>query len=987
MRKSIAKLLTILSLFSAAVFSAAAQESAKGVGGTVTDESGLPVPGAVVTLLSTKDYAVTDGNGHYALPHAVKGNIVECSCLGMENAKAVVDGPVLDIRMSASKYVLDESSVVSIGYGAVKKKDLTGAVASVSGEQLSSFATSSVSEALQGRLAGVEVRSVTNEPGSTVSIRVRGTNSINGGNDPLWIIDGFPGMAAMLNTADIESVEVLKDASATAIYGSRGSNGVIIVTTKKGTEGKTSVDYNGSVGVGFVANKLDLLDAAEYMQYQNILQKKSVFSQDEIDAAGKGTDWQDLIYKPAVTNDHSVLVKAGTKTTKIAVGGSILDQQGIIPNSSYTKMSMRTSITHAISSTLDLTAGLIYTRTHHNKQSGIVSQILKATPTLPAYQEDGSYTSLRDYYTFSPSGLKNPMALVNEKEYKWVSNRTMANAALTWKPFKGFSIRGAFNANLSNSRQDDYVSTKMPDSLGEISISTGEAHDITGEVTANYSTKINGHSISAMIGSTYEESVSRSTAMSGSDLTSDVAKTYGIASAGKFGTPSAGYAKWVMLSFLGRVNYSYKDRYLATVNFRADGSSRYSKGHKWGAFPSMALAWRISEEEFMKNVSIINNFKLRAGWGMTGNTAISPYATLDLLTPEKTVFNKELYTIYHPSSAYRFGLVWETTEQWNVGVDYGMWRDRLRLTADFYNKNTYNLLNTVELPGSSGYTNGTKNIGTMLNYGFEMQLDGRAVETKDFKWDIGCNISLNRNRVVELPDHEDVYGTKRSITIINDYVNILREGQPIGVFYGYVEDGYDDKGRIKYVDTDLSGKIDEKDKQIIGDPNPKMTYGLSTTLKWKWFTLSAYFQGSVGNDIYSLSMASLCYNYAGSKGINTMKAVLNDHWSEDNPNAQFPALTPAATASLKMSDRFVYDGSYFRMKNLELSYDIPMEKVKWINRLNIYVSGQNLFTITKYPFYDPDVNTYGGSSSVSQGIDNFSYPSTRSYTFGVRVNF
>ncbi len=986
MRKFSAHLFAFAAFAALLCIPAFAQEN-RGVGGTVTDEAGTPLPGVVVTLLSNKDYVITDNDGHYSLPNAVRGNVLECSCLGMENARAVVDGPVADIRMTASKYVLDESSVVSIGYGAVKKKDLTGAVASVSGEQLSSFATSSVSQALQGRLAGVEVRSVTNEPGSTVSIRVRGTNSINGGNDPLWIIDGFPGMAAMLNTADIESVEVLKDASATAIYGSRGSNGVIIVTTKKGREGSTSVDYNGSVGVGFVSNKLDLLDASEYMQYQNILQKKSVFPQEEIDAAGKGTDWQDLIFRPAVTNDHSVLVKAGTKNTKIAVGGSILDQQGIIPNSSYTRMSMRTSITHAISSTLDLTAGLIYTRTHHNKQSSILSSILMATPTLPAYQEDGSYTSLRDYYTFSPSGLKNPMALVNEKEYKWVSNRTMANMALTWKPFKGFFLRGAFNANISNSRQDNYVSTRMPDSLGEISISTGDAHDITGEVTANYSVKLGGHSISAMIGSTYEESVSRSTAMSGSDLTSDVAKTYGIASAGKFGTPSAGYAKWVMLSFLGRVNYNYRDRYLATVNFRADGSSRYSKGHKWGAFPSMALAWRISEEEFMKNVSVINNFKLRAGWGMTGNTAISPYATLDLLTPEKTVFNKELYTIYHPSSKYRFGLVWETTEQWNVGIDYGMWRDRLRLTADFYWKNTYDLLNTVELPGSSGYTDGTKNIGTMRNWGFELQIDGRAVETRNFKWDIGGNLSLNRNRVMELPDHEDVYGTKRSITIINDYINLLREGQPIGVFYGYVEDGYDDKGRVKYIDTDKSGKIDEKDKQIIGDPNPDLTFGLNTAFSYRRFTLSAYFQGSVGNDIYSLSMASLCYNYAGAKGINTMKAVLNDHWTEDNPNAAFPALTPAATASLKMSDRFVYDGSYFRLKNLELSYDIPVDKVRWINRINVYLSAQNLFTLTKYPFYDPDVNSYGGSSSVSQGIDYFSYPPTRSYTFGLRVNF
>ena len=959
------------------------------VKGKVVDELGEPVIGASIFVKSLPGVGAISGNdGGFEIGEVPSDAVLVCSYIGMENVEVPVSGKDrIVIAMTPDSYLLDGGRVVSIGYGAVRKRDLTGAVASVKGEELNSFSSSSVAQALQGRLAGVEVRTTGSEPGSTMQIRIRGTNSISGGNDPLWIIDGFPGNANMINTSDIESVEVLKDASATAIYGSRGSNGVIIVTTRHAKEGVTKVDYNGSASVAFVDNKLDLLNASEYMTYQNTLQKKSVFSEEEIASAGAGTDWQDLIFNPAWTHDHSVTVTAGLNKTNVAAGLSYLGQEGIIKNSSYDKISFRTSISHDISRTLNLSAGIIYSRTIHFKQNGILSQILMATPTVSPYTEDGSYTSLRDYYSFSPSGLKNPEALVNEKEYKWTSNRTMANAALTYSPVKGLKIRGAFNANIADSRQDDYVSTKMPDSLGEIYIATSTGMHYNGEITATYTTKIKGHSISAMVGSTYEQNQTKGTAMSATGLMSDVAKTYGIASAQNIGTPSASYSKWSMLSFMGRVNYIYKDRYLATVNFRADGSSRYSVGNKWGAFPSIALAWRVSEEGFMKKAQAVNNLKLRVGYGVTGNPAISPYETLDLLTPAKTIFDKTAYTIYHPSSYYRFGLSWETTAQFNVGIDLGLFRDRLRVTADYYYKNTYDLLSTVDLPSSSGYISGTKNIGTMINQGMEIQIDARPVDIKDFKWDISANISLNRNKVGKLPDGEDVYGTKRSITIINDYINLLREGQPIGVFYGYVEDGYDDKGRIQYIDFDNSGRIDEKDKRIIGDPNPDFTFGFTTSFNYRRFSLSAYFQGSYGNDIYSLSMASLCYNYSGSKGINTMKAVLNDHWTELNPNATFPALTAAATASLKMSDRFVYDGSYLRLKNLEFSYLIPVEKAKHLSKLQVYVSAQNLWTLTSYPFYNPDVNTYGGSSSVNQGIDYFSYPLAKSVTLGLRVNF
>ena len=625
--------------------------------------------------------------------------------------------------------------------------------------------------------------------------------------------------------------------------------------------------------------------------------------------------------------------------------------------------------------------------------SGLLSSIVVATPTVPAINEEtGEYTLLRTVYSFSPSGLKNPYASVRETEYKWTSNRTMANMSFIWKPIKQLTVKAAANVNASNTTQDDYVKTTMLDSTGSASIEHGEGQQIESDNTITWADNIGDHKFSVMGGLTFEQSISRTTSVSGTGFLSDLAGVYGIGGAELPKTPTASYSKWVMLSFLARANYSWKDKYLLTASIRADGSSRYSKGSKWGTFPSAAFAWRASDEDFIKDhLPQVNNLKLRIGYGSTGNTAISPYATMELLTSGETVFGKTVVVRNTPSNQYAYGLIWETTNQFDTGVDLGLWRDRVRITADYYYKHTYNLLNTVDLPNSSGYISGTKNIGTMMNKGVEFQLDARVIDTKNLHWDLGGNISFNRNEVVELPYHEDVYGAKRSITILQDYINLLREGEPIGIFYGYQEAGYDDKGKLTYVDRSgpdgiPDGKINEYDKVKIGDPNPDFTFGLNTTLTWKRLSLSAYVYGSVGNDIYSLSMAHLCYQYAGGRGMNTLKEVFYNHWSEDNTEAKYPALTSAATASLKLSDRFVYDGSYVRLKNLELAYNIP-SPAQWVKKFVAYVSAQNLVTLTEYPFYSPDADSYGGSSSVNQGIEYYTYPAAKSFTVGVRMGF
>lgn len=987
------KLITLaLALFGTFVANAARQVN---ITGKVVDEGGEPLVGVYVEVRGEKGMtALTDLQGRYSIQGVSADATLVFTYIGMTTLEEPVNGrSVIDVVMKEDALALEGSQVVEIGYGSVQKKDLTGSVASVKGDVLSSYTSGTVHDALQGRVAGLVVKTTGAAPGASPMIRIRGTSSINGGNNPLWIIDGFAGMPGMLNNADIESVEVLKDASATAIYGSRGSNGVIIVTTKKARDGISQVEYNGSESIATLAKKLPLMNASEYMEYQNEISNSEYFSEEDIEDPEYNTDWQDLLFRKAHVREHSLSVRGSVGKTRVAAGLSWMDQEGIMIGTDYSKLSMRTSVNHEISKTLSIQANMMYTRSLRHTMSGLLSSIVVSTPTVPAINEEtGEYTLLREVYSFSPSGLKNPYASVRETEYKWTSNRTMTNMAFIWKPVKQLTIKAAANLNASNSTQDDYIKTTMLDSTGSASIEHGEGQQIESDNTITWADQIGDHRFSVMGGATFEQSISRTTGVSGTGFLSDLAGVYGIAGAEIAKAPTASYSKWVMLSFIGRANYSYKDKYLATVSLRADGSSRYSKGSKWGTFPSAALAWRASEEGFIKNnIKFINNLKFRVGYGSTGNTAIEPYATMDLLTAGDAVFGKTVVPRNTPSNKYAYGLIWETTDQFDAGVDLGLWRDRIRITADYYYKNTYNLLNTVDLPNSSGYMNGTKNIGTMMNKGFEFQLDARIINMKNLQWDLGGNISFNRNKVVELPYGEDVYGTKRSITIMQDYINLLREGEPIGIFYGYKEAGYDDTGKLTYMDYSgpdgvPDGKINEYDKVKIGDPNPDYTFGVNTTITWRGLSLSAYVQGSVGNDIYSLSMAHLCYQYAGGRGMNTLKEVLYDHWTDDTPDAKYPSLTAASTASLKMSDRFVYDGTYVRLKNLELSYAIPFPQ-KWVKKCVVYVSAQNLVTLTDYPFYSPDADSYGGSSSVNQGIEYYTYPAAKSFTLGVRVGF
>ncbi|MFN3380392.1 MAG: SusC/RagA family TonB-linked outer membrane protein, partial [Runella zeae] len=817
--------------------------------------------------------------------------------------------------------------------------------------------------------------------------------------EPLYVVDGFPTSGSnptILNNSDIESIEILKDASATAIYGSRGANGVVLITTKQGKAGKTQVDYEGSYSIQTLRKKLDLMNAKEYATFYNMQATNDgvapYFTQSQIDGFGEGYDWQNLIFRKAPMQTHNLTVSGGNEKTRYSIGGSIFGQQGIIIGSDYNRYSLRANVTTDVSKKFNLSYGATLTNINTSRQNNgggnrggsMISAAISAPPTLTPYNDDGSYRVLATSYPFISNVITNPLNYVNEQTDEVRANRVLANVAMTFKPFEGLAIKISGGIENSDDRTDAYTTTNFINSQGSASVSTAQGRSLLSENTISYNKSVGKHSLSAVAGFTYQDFRNTSLGASGVGFLSNVTETANLGSANTPGIPSTSYSFATLLSYLGRVNYSYNNKYLATVSFRADGSSRYSEGNKWGYFPSAALAWRVSEEEFLKNVPFISDLKVRASWGQTGSQAISPYATLNNLSAGKTVFDDALYNTFAPGTRLPGNLKWETTEQADFGIDAAFQNNRYRLSVDYYIKNTRDLLNTVQLPIGFGFTSTIQNVGQIQNKGLEIALDARVID-KAFKWDLGGNISFNRNKVIKLYNGADILGGTVGVTLINDNANLLREGQPMSVFFGYLKDGYTDRGKEKYKDLNGDGIINQLDKTIIGNPNPDFIYGLNSTMSYKGLELTLFLQGTQGNDLLNVSSINNTLDYGF--GLNMPREVLYNHWSPTNPNAKYPVIS--RSNSYNYSDRLVEDGSYLRLRNIQLAYSLPLQqwRVNWMRTAQVYVSGQNLLTFTKYSWWDPETNSQGGANSIGQGIDHYSYPTSKAVTFGVRVGF
>ncbi|WP_338876419.1 TonB-dependent receptor [Spirosoma sp. SC4-14] len=967
-------------------------------GRVMAGDTKQPLPGVSVSVEGTTSGTTTDADGRFRLNLPSAQSVVVFSYIGYVSQRVDVGGRTqLDITLEEDNKALNE--VVVVGYGTVRKSDLTGSLAQVKAKEINAFPATNVLQALSGRAPGVQVIQNTGAPGGSISVRIRGTNSIQGSNEPLYVIDGFPisgSNPTQLNNADIESMEILKDASATAIYGSRGANGVVLITTKHGKAGRTQVNYEGSYSVQTLRKKLDLMNAQEYATFYNEQAAndglKPYFTQDQVNSFGQGFDWQNLVFRKAPMQNHSLNISGGTEKTQFSVGGSVFLQDGIIKSSDYNRYSLRANVNTEVSKKFSFNLSTTLTRVITNAQNSgggnrggtLISSVITAYPTLTPYNDDGSYRVLATAYPWGSNVLTNPLNFINEQKNRTLSNKELANAALIYKPIPELSIKISGGIENNDDRTDSYTTRNFVNSQGSASVSTTQFTSLLSENTISYlKTFAQKHTISAVAGFTYQDFLTTTLGASGTGFISDASQTYDIGSASTPGIPSSSYSKATLMSYLGRVNYNFADKYLLTVSFRADGSSRYSDGNKWGYFPSGALAWRVSNEEFFKNIQFLSDLKLRVGYGATGSQAISPYSTLNQLGSGKTVFDDALYTYYAPGTRLPGNLKWETTQQTDVGLDAAFLNNRLRLTADYYIKNTRDLLNTVQLPSSLGFTSTIQNVGAIQNKGVELGLDGDVL-TGPFRWSISGNISFNRNKVVKLYGGQDVFGSAINTTAVNDYVNILREGRPLGQFYGYVEDGYDEKGKIKYKDLDGDGVISAKDKTYIGNPNPKFIYGFNSTMSYKNFDFTFFLQGSQGNDIYDVSSIGLLdYGF----GLNMTKDVYNNHWTAANPTAKYPIIS--RTTSVNISNRFVENGSYLRLRTIQLAYNIPFQKlnVKWITSAQVYVSGQNLLTLTKYSWWDPEINSLGGSNSIMQGVDYYSYPTAKTVTFGVRAGF
>jgi TonB-linked SusC/RagA family outer membrane protein len=975
------------------------------VTGKVVDETSQPLPGVNVVEKGTTNGATTDAEGNYKINVGAGATLIFTFVGYATQEVAVRSQTTINIQLAADVSTLSE--IVVVGYGEVKKSDLTGSVAQVKAEQINAFPATNVLQALSGRAPGVQVIQNTGAPGAAVSVRVRGVNSVQGSNEPLYVIDGFPvgSGVAILNNADIESLEVLKDASATAIYGSRGANGVVLITTKRGKSGKVQVDYEGSYSVQTLRKKLSLMNAREYGEFYNLQAKNDNiaprYTQAELDALGEGYDWQNSIFRSAPMQSHSLNVAGGNDKTRYSIGGSFLGQEGIILASNYNRYSLRANISTDVSKKFNVTYSSTLSKIQSdrrtseggNRGGSLIASIMANAPVVDPFNDDGT---LDDYQDFTKRPLwisiGNPFFNINETKNNLTSNLILSNLALTFKPIEGLAIKISGGIESNDTRVDASTIpaiTATRNQQGSASISASQFTSLLSENTVSYNKSIGNHTINAVAGFTFQDFKNTSVNGSGVGYVSSSIETGDLASATTPGLPSSSYSYAVLLSGLARVNYSFNNRYLATVSWRTDGSSRYSPGNKWGFFPSAALAWKISEEQFLKENTIISDLKVRASWGKTGSQAINPYQTLNNLVSGKTAFDNTLYTTYAPATTLPNNLKWETTEQVDVGIDASFYNDKYRLSIDLYNKNTGDLLNSVQLPTGLGYSSTIRNVGEIQNRGLEISLDARLID-KEVKWNLGGNIAFNRNKVVKLYDGRDILANPVNITLINDNLNLLREGQPMSVFFGYQADGYTDKGQVKYKDLSGAngvpdGQINQFDKTIIGNPNPNYIFGLNSSVSYKGLELTVFLQGVQGNQLVNMSAVGNKLDYGF--GLNMLRDVYLSNWTPENPNAKYPIIS--RVNSYNYSDRLVEDGSYIRLRTIQLAYTVPLQQlgVKGLRSARFFASGQNLLTITNYSWWDPEVNSLGGANSLGQGIDWYTYPTAKTITFGLNLGF
>ena len=1033
--------------------------------GTVTDDSNEPLIGAGVTYAGTNVGVITDMDGNYSIKK-IKGGVLQFSSIGMKTREVKIDGQnVVNITLSSDDLVLEDAVV--IGYGSLSRRDLTGSVSSIKSDELTKSGSRNVVGALQGQVAGLSITSQSGEPGAGFNIKIRGNNSINAGTTPLFVIDGmqmdissgevattsstgsgtFDPMS-FINPNDIESIEVLKDATATAIYGARGANGVIIITTKSGAKGtdKTIVNFNASVGISNVPKYIDMLDAQEYVNYR-FARKDYGYLDYGIDTDGDGisdtpkdagqyvyNDWQKIMYRTAVTQDYNLSVNAvANKKTQLLFSFGYLNQDGLIVNNDFQRYTGRIKLDHKIGDKVKVGASVNYGRTISNGavssgggelgNSGLIQLIYLRRPI--------------DYYTDSDTDNMGSYSLLdcvtNETYRKTVYSRISGNAYVDWEIVKGLTFRAQASGNTSNSKGMEFYTANSMWGFsrnGYGKIRTVETYGWNTSATLTYKkTWKEAHNFSTMLGVEMSAYENENLTVSAYDFADASTGVFDLSKGAIQEAPGENVSMSTMMSMFGRAEYNYRQRYYASFNMRADGSSKFMPGSRVGYFPSLALAWRLSEEEFMKNVTWLDQFKIRASVGASGNDRISNYATMALMTTNYYAVNGSEVMGMAPSSSANTKLKWETTYQYDLGLDISLFNNRIDLLADVYYKDTRDMLYRATLPAQTGFVEQWQNLGRVENKGVEISLNTHNINKRNFSWSTNITFDLSRNKVLDIGGIAYTSVNIAHGQLANDISRIM-VGQPIGIGYGYVADGnyqlnefwaidrngrqfsadaivtegnYDSfkyrlkdgvvsinsvsvqPGDRKYRDLDGDNVVTTNDKTVISNSNPDFTMGLGNTFNIFGVELSFFFEGVYGRDIMNeFKLRSESGQSGGTQFNNLTKDAWYGRWSVENPSNTYSRLLNQTNTWV--SSYYVEDGSFIRLKNVSLGYtfDSPKLKKAKIQSIKLNFNADNLFVLTKYSGMDPDVSS---SNALFTGFDRLSYPKARTFTFGVVFTF
>jgi TonB-linked SusC/RagA family outer membrane protein len=988
-------------------------------GRVIDSKTNEVLPGATLRIEGAQQGTQTNANGEFSLTVRSFPAQVQVSYLGyIAKTFTVSNAQAQTFSLDPDTEMLED--LVVIGYGTSRKSDITGSVSSIGEKDFNKGANVSAEQLIAGKVSGVQIVQSSGEPGGGINVNIRGMGSLNAGNSPLYVVDGFPidnsstvsgtganftGMRQArnplnsINPNDIASIEVLKDASATAIYGSRGANGVVLITTKRGKEGGLKVNYDQYYGVQNIMNDIDILSARDYQTVMNSLIDAGAGAASlKIGEYGGGTDWLDLMYnKNAPIQNHNLSFSGGTSATKYHTSLNYFNQDGLLINSGNKRYSARINLEHTAKNFkfgTNITSSYVQDTyvangMDLNERAGTIFAAIAYEPTLSVFDQNGAYVLSKNM------NIDNPLAIANGKSSRSELYRTLGTLYGEISFLKDFTARLNVGADITSQRRDTYVDRQTIEGRangGIASILSGNNNSFLSEFTVNYRKRLGNHDLNAVVGTTAQQFNFYDESSQGSGFPSDATKTdnMSLADPTRF-IVTSGRSRNSLLSYLGRVNYNIAEKYLLTASLRIDGSSRFGENNKYGIFPSFAFAWRLENEEFIKNLDYVSALKLRSSWGQTGNQAIGNYQSMTTYAAgQKAVIGNQQVSTTTPNRIPNPNLKWETSEQLNFGLDYGIFNNRISGSMDWFVKTTRDMLLNLPIPRTNGFTTMMTNIGSVKNSGFEVMVNTVNLPAGPMTWESTLNMTWMNNKVLDLGGIESIFTGSAGGT---SNVAIIQKGLPMYAFYGYVVDGVwqegDDfsstrdnvkPGDLKYRDLNGDKVVNADDRQVIGNPFPKFMASLTNNLTYKRFNLNVFFDGVWGADMLNNNLVDTYF--PANLMRNRLAEPLLNRWTPSNPSNVYPSfVNPLGQGKKEVNTYTVEDASFLRLNTVKLGYDFALNS-KVVKGLGVFVTGQNLAMWTKYKGYDPSINPNGGGVR----IDWNAFPTARTFLFGVNVN-